>query len=259
MKVRSFVAAAQFAFALPLFVTGVAVDAAELQVIAGAAFSPALKELGPQFERITGHKLVIQYGISGTLKKRLDSAEAFDLAIISPGLLDDAAKQGKIADGTRMVIARVGMAVAARAGAPKPDISSVDAFKRTLLNAKSVTYAPEGETGIHLAKVFERLGITEQMKAKTKPQKSVEHVPPAVASGEAELGFAPSTVFASASGVETVGPFPPELQSYIVFATGVGVTAAQPEAARALLKHLTSPDAMAVIRAKGLEPVAPQR
>lgn len=257
MNVRSFVAAARIAFALPILLTAVAVEAAELKVIAGAAFSPALRELGPDFERMTGHKLVIQYGITGTLKKRLDSGEAFDLAIISPGLLDDAAKQGKIADGTRIVIARVGMAVAARSGAPKLDISSVDAFKSMLLNAKSVTYAPEGATGIHLAKVFERLGIAEQMKAKTKPQKSVEHVPPAVASGEAELGFAPSTVFASASGVETIGPFPPELQSYIVFATGVGVTAAQPEAARALLKHLTSPGAMATIRAKGLEPVTP--
>lgn len=257
MKLRSFVAAARIALVLPLLMTGVAVEAAEINVIAGAGFSPALGELGPQFERMTGHKLVIQYGIGGALKKRLDSGEAFDLAIFPAGLLDDAAKQGKIADGTRIVIGRAGMAAATRAGAPKPDISSVDAFKRALLSATSVTYLPESAVGIHLTKVFERLGITDQMKAKTKPQKSAEQLAPAVASGQAELGFAPSTIFASASGVEPVGPFPSELQSYIVYTAGVGVAAAQPEAARALLRHLTSPEATAILKAKGLEPVTP--
>ncbi len=258
MKIRSFVAPAIIGFLL-LLAQGIAVQAAEVKVIAGGAFAPALGELGPQFERTTGHKLVIQYGILGTIKRQIEGGEEFDLIIVPATLLDDVAKQGKIAGGTRTEIARVGMAVAAREGAPKPDISSVDAFKRALLNAKSVTYPPEGAVGVHLAKVFDRLGIVAQMKAKTKPQKTVEHVPQAVAAGEAELGFAPSTVLLSVRGVELVGPFPPELQTYIVFTTGVGAVAKQPDAAKALINYLTTPDAVAVIKAKGFEPAPPRQ
>lgn len=160
-----------------LLAHGTAANAAEIKVIAGAGFSSALGELGPQFERATGHKLVIQYGVTGSMKRQIESGEAFDLAIVPGALMDDVTKQGKIAAGTRAEIARVGMGVGVRAGAPKPDISSVDAFKRALLNAKSVTYAPEGATGIHLVKVLERLGIAEQMKAKTKPQQVAEVLP----------------------------------------------------------------------------------
>lgn len=223
--------------------------------MAGAAFAPALSELGPQFEHATGDNLIVKYGITGTLKRQLEAGEAFDLAIIPEGLIDEAVKQNKIATGTRYEIARVGMAVAARAGAAKPDISSVDAFKRTLLGAKSIAYPPQGAVGIHLAKVFERLGITEQMKSKIKPQKSVGDVPKAVAAGEAELGFAPSTVFQNGKGIELVGPYPSELQHYIVYATGVSVSASQPKDANALLKYLMSPNSVAVIKAKGLEPI----
>jgi molybdate transport system substrate-binding protein len=134
-----------------LMLSGPGVRAAELKVIAGAAFAPALKELGPQFERATGHTLVVRYGSLGALKKQLDSGEAFDLAIVPAALLDGAARQGKIADGTRVGLVRVGMAVAVRAGAPKPDIGSVAAFKQALLNASWIAYPPEGAIGVHLA------------------------------------------------------------------------------------------------------------
>lgn len=227
--------------------------AAEVKVIAGAAFAPALSELGPQFEHKTGDKLIVEYGITGTLKRQMEAGEAFDLAIIPEGLIDEAVKHGEIASGTRHEIARVGMAVAARAGAPKPDISSVDAFKRTLLNAKSIAFPPQGAVGIHLVKVFERLGIAAQMKSKIKPQKSVGDVPKAVAAGEAELGFAPGTVFQNARGIELVGAYPPELQHYLVYATGVSASASRPVDAKALLKYLMSPNSVAVIKAKGLE------
>ena len=256
MKIRSFAAAAKIGFVL-LLAQGVPGEAAEVKVIAGAVFSPALEELGPQFERRTGHKLVIQYGITGTLKRLIEAGEVFDLAIISATMLDDAAKQGKIATGTRTEIARVGMAVAVRAGAFKPDIGSADAFKHALLNAKSITYPPEGRVGLHLAMVFDRLGIAEQMKAKIKPLQSVERVPQAVAAGEAELGFAPSTLLLSVEGVQVVGPFPPELQTYIVYATGVSAAAKHPDAAKSLIKYLATPEAVAVIKAKGFEPASP--
>lgn len=256
MRANIFAISGKLAIAF-LLVQGTTARAAAVKVIAGSAFAPALTELGPQFEHTTGDKLIVEYGITGTLKKQMDAGEAFDLAIIPEGLIEDAVKQGKIASGTRYEIARVGMAVAARAGAPKPDISSVDAFKHTLLDAKSVAYPPQGAVGIHLVKVFERLGIAEQMKSKIKPQASVEAVPKAVAAGEAELGFAPSTVFQNGEGIELVGAYPSELQNYIVYATGVSVSASQPKDAKALLKYLMSPNAVAVIKAKGLEsPVA---
>ncbi|HZP79708.1 MAG TPA: molybdate ABC transporter substrate-binding protein [Pseudolabrys sp.] len=252
MRTSTFAMSAKLALVL-LFAQGVTAKANEVKVIAGAAFAPALSELGPQFERTTGDKLIVEYGITGTLKRQMESGEAFDLAIIPEGLIDAAVKQGKIAAGTRHEIARVGMAVAARAGAPRPDISSVDAFKRALLDAKSIAYPPQGAVGIHLAKVFERLGIAEQMQSKIKPQKSVGAVPKAVAAGEAELGFAPSTVFQNKKDIEMVGAYPSELQHYIVYASGISGSASRPDDAKALLKYLMSPGSIAVIKAKGLE------
>jgi molybdate transport system substrate-binding protein len=242
------------AIALP---GGHAAKAAEVKVMAGAAMSGVIGELGPQFERATGHKLVMQYGLSGAFKRQIEGGEAFDLAIIAPVALDDLIKQGKIAADTRADIVRVGMGVAVRAGAPKPDVSSVDAFKSTLINAKSVTYAPEGATGIHLAKVLERLGITEQVKAKTKPQQDPARIPQAVADGEAELGFAVTNILLSVKGVELAGLFPPELQNYVVQTAGVSSGAKEPEAAKALIKFLMTPEATSVIKAKGMERPTP--
>ena len=256
METRSLFAAAEIGFVL-LLLQGVAANAAEVKVIAGSAISGVMGELGPQFERKTGHKLAIQYGLAPALKRQIEGGEAFDLVILSPGPIDDLAKQGKLAVDTRTEIARAGVSVAVRAGAPKPDISSVDAFKRALLDAKSVTYTMESTTGIHLAKVFERLGISEQMKAKTKPQQVPERIAQAVADGEAELGFALTSVFVPVSGVDLVGLVPPELQNYLVFTAVVGAAAKQPEAAKALIKHLTGPEAVPVMKAKGWGPSKP--
>ena len=254
MRIRPFLAAAKIGFAL-LLVQGLAADAAEVKVIAGVAMRAMMGELGPQFERATGHTLVIWYGNAGTIRRRFEAGEAFDLAVFGKTLLDEYTKQGKIAADTRTAIARVGMGMGVRAGAPKPDISSADAFKRALLNAKSVTYNPEGGPGIHLAGVFDRLGIAEQMKAKTKPV--AKGTVQAVADGKAELGFAFTNEVLSVRGVALVGPFPPELQRYAVFTAGVATAAEQPEAAKALIKFLTSPAATAVIKAKGMESATP--
>ncbi|OGA53242.1 MAG: molybdate ABC transporter substrate-binding protein [Betaproteobacteria bacterium RIFCSPLOWO2_12_FULL_62_13] len=256
MRTRSFLAAANIGFMI-LLAQGLAAEAAEVKVVAGSGMRAAWEELAPQFERATGHKIVIWYGVTGTVKRRIGAGEAFDLLVTGSRGLDDYTKQGKINADTRTEIARVGMGVGARAGAPKPDISSVDAFKRALLNAKSVTYNPEGVTGIHLARVFERLGIAEQMKAKSKPQQVTKGALQAVADGEAELAFFLTTTLLAVRGVELVGPFPPELQRYIVSTAGVAAAAEQPEAAKALIKFLTSPAATVVIKAKGMEPAAP--
>jgi molybdate transport system substrate-binding protein len=255
MRTRSLFAAAKIGVVV-LLAQCAAAQTAEIKVIAGAAMAPVMVELGPQFERGTGHKLVIQYGASGSMKRQIESGEAFDLAIAPVALIDDVGKQGKIAAGTRTEIVRVGYGVGTRAGATKPDIGSVEAFKRALLSAKSIAYVPDGATGIHLAKALDSLGIAEQMKSKTKPQSVPEGVPQVVAAGEAELGFALTTVLLSVRGVELVGLFPAELQNYIVLSAGVSANAKEPDAAKVLIKLLTAEDAIPVLKAKGMEPVA---
>jgi molybdate transport system substrate-binding protein len=239
-----------------LMAQGVAPQAAEVKVLAAYPLKPVIDELGPQFERATGHKLAIQYGLPAALKRQIEAGETFDLAVLGTPAIDDLIKQGKIVAGARADIARDGMGVAVRAGAPKPDISSVEAFKRALLNAKSISYVKEGATGVHLANLLERFGIAEEMKGKTKLHDSPARAIQAVADGEAELGFVLITLILPVRGAEVAGPFPPELQSYVVFAAGVGTGAQQAEAAKALVNLLTSESAAPVIKAKSMEPVA---
>lgn len=248
MRIGS-IAAAKLAF-IALLAQGVAAMAAEVKVMAGAAMSGAFGELLPQFERATGHKIVIQYGATGNFKKQIEAGEAVDLVIFGSDGVDDLIKQGKIAGDTRVDIARVGIGVAVREGAPKPDVSSVDALKKTLLNAKSIAYTPGSATGPE--KVLDRLGIAEQVKDKIKPNPP-DRVLQVVADGEVELAIGNAPSLLSAKGVQLAGLLPAELQNWFVNTAGVSTAARQPEAAKALIKHLTTPEAAAVIKAKGME------
>jgi len=250
VRIAPLATAATFGF-IALLAQGVAATAAEVKVMAGAGMLGAFGELVPQFERATGHKIAIQYGGGATFKKQIEAGEAFDLVIIDSADVDDLIKQGKIAGDTRVDIVRAGIGVAVREGAPKPDISSVDAFRNTLLNVKSVTYA---STSTHLPKVFDRLGIAEQMKGKIKPNALVR-VPQVVAAGEVELAIAGIPTLLFAKGVQVVGLLPAELQSWFVNTAGVSADAKQPDAAKALIKHLMTPEAAAVLKAKGMEPL----
>ena len=252
MKIRSIVPAAAIAFVIPLAHT-TAVVAADIKVLSTFGMREVLKEIAPQFERATSHKLVIQYGSSAGLKRQIEGGETFDLAIITPPVIDDLTSQGKVAGGTRAVIARSGMGVAVRAGAPRLDISSVDAFRRALVDAKSVSYTPGGTTGTHLAKVLAGLGIAEEMKAKNTPEQTPERVVQAVANGEVELGFTATATILATPGVAVLGPFPPELQDYIVYTAGVGAASKQAEAAKALINLLRTEGAVSIMKAKGLE------
>ena len=257
MRIRSSLVAATIGFAFSLM-QGVAAEAAEVKVMAGIAMRAVWEELAPQFERATGHKLLIWYGFTGAIRERMEAGETFDVAVFGKGSLDEYTKQGKIAADTHTAIARVGMGMAARAGAPKPDISSVEAFKRVLLDAKSVTYQTNGAPGIHMTSVFRRLGITEQMKAKYRRLEGKQQSTlPRVASGEAEFGFTFTNEILVARGVELVGPLPLELQRYSLFTAGIGTAARGPAAARALIAFLRSPPAVEVIKAKGMEPATP--
>jgi molybdate transport system substrate-binding protein len=238
-----------------LLAQGFAAHAAEIKVIVGSGMRPVWQKLAPEFERMTGHKLDTWYGINATIKRRMEANEAFDLFVSGQTGVEEYTRQGKIASDSHVEIARVGMGVGARAGTPKPDISSVEAFKRALLNANSVTYSPNGAVGIHLVRVLERLGIAEEVKAKSIPV--TEGVVQAIADGKGELGFAFTNSFLSVGGVELVGPFPAELQRYNVYVAGVATRAEQPEAARILIKFLRSSAAIAVIKSEGMEPATP--
>jgi molybdate transport system substrate-binding protein len=167
MKIGSLAAAAIFGL-MTLSAHGVTAGAAEVKVLCLAAMRPVMKELGPRFERETGHQLMIEFDVIGVLKRQIDAGEKFDVAILTTQLMDDAVKGGKVVADTRADVARSGIGVIVRTGAPKPDINSADAFKRAMLNAKSISYAKEGATAIYLVSLFERLGISEQMKTKTK-------------------------------------------------------------------------------------------
>ncbi|HEY5380010.1 MAG TPA: substrate-binding domain-containing protein [Pseudolabrys sp.] len=235
--------------------TGFAItaDAAEVKIISGPATDAVLAAVRPQFERDTGNTFTSKGGVTGVLKRLIESGEPFDLAIIPGPLMDSFVKQGKIAAGTSTPLVRVGMGVAVRAGAAKPDISTVAKFKKAILDAKSVTYVPTGETATRLAGVLDRLGIADQVRAKTQLQPNVPAAIQAVASGKAELYFSLTNIIATAKGIELAGPFPPELQHYLVINTGIGTAAKQPDAAKALVKLLMSPSADAAIKAGGLE------
>ncbi len=237
-----------------LLAPSVAAEAADIKVLSAAAMRPVLNELGPRFERETGHKLVIQYNVIGMLKRQIEGGEPFDVALLSTPFIEDLAKQGKIASGTPTNIARSGIGVFVRTGGPKPDIKSADAFKRTMLNAKSIGYSKEGATAMHLAGVFERLGIAEPMKAKTK------YVPPgeaatSIAKGEAELGLVVIAAVEPTAGVELLGPLPADLQSYIGYTGGVGAAAKEAKAGKAFIDFLKAPAAVPVLKAKGMEPI----
>ena len=236
-----------------LLASGAGAQAVELRVLAVGSLPGALAQLGPQFEQASGHKLIIEYGATPGLIKRIEAGEPFDVAILVADMMNDPSRQGLFAAGTRPAISSVGLGAAVRAGAPKPDIGSAEAFKQALLKAKSVAILPESVNGKHFLSVFQRLGIGEEMKAKIKPQTTPAQVAEAVAKGEAELALFVSNVFASAPGVDYVGLVPTEFQQTLVFAAAVGAKAKEPAAASALIQHLTTPAAGAVMKAHGMQ------
>ncbi len=226
--------------------------AAEIKVMASAAFKEAYLELVPEFERTTGHKVVTIWVPSVQMMNRLKGGEIVDLVILSAASLDELVKQGMIAPGNRFDLAKSGVGVAVRAGAPKLDISSGAALKRAVLAAKSIVYST-GPSGVYIAGLFQRMGIADQLKARIK-QVQGEPAGAVVARGEAEIGFQQMSELLPVAGIDLVGPLPPDVQQITVFSAGLHVGAKAPDAARALVKFLTAPAAVPVIRKKGMEP-----
>ena len=253
---RTFLHPAAGAAALALFLLeGLAADAAEVRVLSTNAITSVTNQLYAQFERATGHKLTVRYEFGPILKREIEAGATFDVSILSLDV-DDLIKQGKIAVGTRAVLGRTGIGVGVRKGMPKPDITTIEAFKRALFNAKTIAYSRAGSSGLYFLGLLDRLGIAEDLKAKLKPSTGNNTVE-AVVTGEAELVVVGVALILMVPGAELVGWLPSELQSYIVFTGGVSATAKEPEAAKALLDFLTTAETRAILEAKGLEPVTP--
>jgi molybdate transport system substrate-binding protein len=227
--------------------------AAELKVMAGGSMTASLTELGPQFERASGHKVAVHFAATPDLIKEATSGTPFDLGVVPVDVMKDAAARAHFASGPTIDIARVGYGVAFRAGAPKPDVSTPEALKQTLLKAQSITFIPASAAGAYVSKVFERLGIGDAMKTKTKAQTATGAIAQAVAKGDAELGVFLTNVLI-APGVELAGPFPAELQDELVFTAAVATDSKEAEAAKAFISFLKTPEAVAVLKAKGMTP-----
>lgn len=258
MKLRSRVAAANIG-CLFLLVVGTA-EAAEVKVLSAVGMQAVMEELGPKFERATGHKLAITFANLGGAVKRIQGGEAADVVIIPRQGIDGFVKDGKASEGDVTVVASSGIGVAVRKGAAKPDISSPEALKRTLLDAKSITYSdPAGgaASGVRFAKVLDRLGIANEMKSKTVFRSTAGPVGDLVVNGEAEIAVAQIQELVTVGGIELVGPLPGDLQDTIVFAAAIMSSAKNTETAKAVVNYLRTPEAAAVIKAKGMEPATP--
>ena len=241
-----------------LFFAGTA-GAEEIRVMTSGAFTAAYLQVIPDFERTNHIKIVTAFGASmgnapDSIPSRLQRGEPVDVVILAAGALDELIQQGKVVPGSRVDLVRSSIGVAVRAGAPKPDIGTIDALKRTLLEAKSIAYS-DSASGVYLShEMFQRLGIADQIKAKCQRIAS-EPVGAVVARGDAEVGFQQISELLPVAGIDYVGPLPREVQRVTVFSAGVAVGAKRPDAARALIKFLASPGVAPVIKKTGLEPV----
>jgi len=206
----------------------------------------------PQFEKATEHKVVIVWGTAANLKVQIEKGEAVDVTILTTAGIDDPIKQGKLDGATRAPLVRSPIGVAVRKGLPKPDISTTDAFKRAMLEAKSITYVEQGASGIYLKDLFVRLGIADTIKPKLKlaPTAAAEFI----AKGEADIGMTQVSEILPFPGADLVGPLPADIQNYTNFGAATGAGSKQADAAKSLLKFLVTADAARVMKAKGLEP-----
>jgi len=238
IRFLSIVAAAALILSAPAHAT-------EINVLSTNALKTVLEDLGPKFEQSSGNKLAITWGTTVQLKAQIEKGAVFDVAVVTNEVADDLIKQGKLT--SRIAFARSGIAVAIKKGAPKPDLRSADDFKKT---AKSIAWVEQGQSGIYLKSLFERLGVAEQIKNKLI---SVKAAGQAVADGEAEIGFTQVSEVLPYAGAEVGGMLPPDIQLFTNFAIGVRDKDSEP--AKALIKFLTTPMAAAVIKLKGLEPI----
>jgi molybdate transport system substrate-binding protein len=226
--------------------------AAELKIFGSRVTKMVMGELGAGFEQATGNRLTVVTDVAAVMKRRIQQGEPFDLAVLVDFQADELIRQGLLVPGSRADVMKAGIGVAVKRGAPKPDISTVAAFKQALLDAKSITYLKEGASTRHLDKVLAELGIADALKAKTiKP--ATESVSEMVAAGEAEIGIIVIPNILSVPGAELVGPLPAEIQSYVTFTAAVSAQSSNQSAAREVIRLLQSPAGVQAIKKNGME------
>jgi molybdate transport system substrate-binding protein len=235
-----------------LLLPGVA-GAAEIRVLSTQATEEAYRELIPQFEKTSGHQVTTVF--TGTLdaNKRLAAGESYDLLIMAAASIDEHIKDGKVAQGSRVDVAKSGVGVGVKAGAPKPDISTTEALKKTLISAKSIGYST-GPSGNYVIGLFQRLGLADEIKGKLKQTPTGVFVGSIIASGEAEIGFQQVSELSHFAGVDFIGPLPADIQQMTVFSSGILIGAKEADAAKALVKFVTAPTAAAAFKRRGMEP-----
>ncbi len=220
----------------------------EIRVISSNALKPVLERLAPEFESATGHKLVFTWGQSDILKGR-----SFDVAVLTAAVIDKLIIQGRLIGATRAAVAASAVGLAVRKGAAKPDIGTVETFKRALLDAGSITFAEQGGTGAYLKALFVQLGIADAMAGKLRSLRPSQGPAEAVADGEAEIGLTQISEILPYEGVELVGPLPREVQLITTYVTAIGTGTSHVDAAASLIKFITAPAAAPALRAKGLD------
>lgn len=233
-----------------------AAGATELKLLTAGAFKSTVMALVPQFEKTSGNTVSVANDTVGALMKRIAAGESFDVVVMTPQAVDKLTAEGKVMSGSRTSLARVGVGVMVKAGAARPDISTVDAFKKALLDAKSVSFidpASGGSSGIYVEKLLERLGIADQIKPKEK-LKQGGAVADYVESGQAELGIHQISEILPHAGVTLVGPLPKEIQHYTEYAAGIAASTQHADAARALIASLSGLSAKALFKSRGMEP-----
>jgi molybdate transport system substrate-binding protein len=240
------------AVALSLFVSATA-SAAEIKVLASGATKEVIDEVLPAFEKASGHEVTITFTGTAKIKERISAGEVYDIVIVGGPVVDAFIQQGRMVPGSRTDLMKSGIGVAVRAGGAKPDIQSSEALKRAVLAAKSIGYS-SGPSGDYVITLVQRMGIADQVKPKMKQVPSGARISTMIESGEVEIGFQQISELIHEKGINYLGPLPAEIQKITVFSAGLRTDANEPEAAKALVKALRSPDAATVIKAHGMEP-----
>jgi len=241
------------AFLLAMLVLPTVARAAELTVLCSNGLRAVLAQAAPEFERASGHHLAISYSVSAELKKRIDSGERFDVAILTEGLIGQLVAAGTVRADTRKAVARSAMAMSIRRGARKPDLRTVDALKTTLLAASSIAFAKEGAGGVFFMALVQRLGLSGQLVPRFRPVVTGQDVNRAVANGDAEIGVQPISEILNVPGIELVGTFPAAVQEYTVMTAAVSATSSRQAEGRALIDFLMSRERDALVRSMGME------
>lgn len=238
--------------ALALTLGATTVQAEEIRVLSSVGIKAVIDVLGPQFERATKHKVTTTFDLAGVLKTRIEGGEPFDVAILTAPLVDELISKGKIVSASRTEVARVGLGLMIRSGAPKPDVSTVEAFRKTLVGAKSITYVTTGASGVAFLATIEKMGIADAIKAKAKPAANGDQVNANILSGASDLAVLPISEILPVKGAEVGGVFPSGVQTYVVMTAGVNPSS-RSAVAREFISYLMLAPNSAVVRDKGME------